>query len=332
MVSKIGSCSWHEKGVSMVNKFLKWLNRKKKRKAGLLFIILMLVLGTAGIYERVLMQEMPVYTADPVSELQIEEEEVPLAAKPVTTTKTSKQVTTTKKTLHTKSKKTYSKTLPTTTKTTTKTTKSTTKTVKKQTTVKVSVKEYYYKNKKYKKVVTTTVTTVKTTTTPVQKTTAASTAAKGRYEVSIAKIAPKMNANVRKAFTTLGFKVYIDSSVNYAGHCDIKNRTITLKKEDDTIYHELGHFLAFISGNTDTSSSFMSIYKKEKNKYTGTNKAYVIQDSSEYFAESVCEYTLSAKTLKNKRPKTYAAVQEAMDKITTERIKKLKAVYAVIWD
>lgn len=306
----------------MKGKFLELVKKSRKLRTGVAVAALAVVIGSVGVYEFAQVPELPVYTADPVIEVTIEEDEVPLAAKSTTTTKTSKSTSTKTTKLSKKSKKTYSKSLGTTTKTSTKTTKSTTKTVKKQTTVKTSKKENYYKNKNYKKVTTTKVTTVKTTTT---------TTTKAKYEVSVDKLAPKMDETIRKAFTTLGFKVYIDNSVNYSGYFDAKNRTITLKAEDDTIYHELGHFLAFISGNTDTTASFKSIYSAEKSKYTGTNKSYVIQNSSEYFAESVKDYILSEASLKSSRPQTYAAITTAMSKVTTAQVNKLKVVYAAYW-
>lgn len=304
----------------MKGKFLELVKKSSKLKISVVAAIAV-VIGCIGIYEYSQVPELPIYTADPVIAVTIEEEEVPLASKSTTTTKTSKSVSTKTETLSKKSTKTYTKSLGTTTKTTTKTTKNTAKTVKTQTTVKTTQIENYYKNKKYKKVTTTKLTTVKTTT----------TTANTIYEVSIDKIAPKMNVKIRNAFTTLGFKVYIDNSVNYAGYFDAKNRAITLKAEDDTIYHELGHFLAFVSGNTDTTSSFKSIYNAEKSKYKGTNKSYVIQNSSEYFAESVKEYVLSGASLKNSRPKTYAAITSAINKVTTTQVNKVKMVYAVCW-
>lgn len=316
----------------MKGKFIDVLKRSKKLRAGIVAAAVAVVIGSVGVYEIAQVPEMPVYTADPIMEVTIEEEEVPLAAKSTTTTKTSTKKSTKKKTLTKKSTRTYCKNLPTTSKTTSKTSKSNTKTVKKQTTVKTSIKENYYKNKKYKNVTTTTVTTVKTTTTPVtKKTTTTNTAAVAKYEVNVEKIAPKMNANVLQAFNTLGFKVYIDGSVNYSGYFDAKNRAITLKAEDDTIYHELGHFLAFISGNADVTASFKNIYSAEKGKYTGVNKAYVIQTSSEYFAESVRDYILTPSSLKSARPKTYAAVADAFGKVTTAQVNKLRIVYAAVW-
>ena len=63
-----------------------------------------------------------------------------------------------------------------------------------------------------------------------------------------------MDSRVLNAFTKLGFTVKVDSSVSYSGHFDARTRTITMKQMDDTIYHELGHFLAFMAGNMDTGS------------------------------------------------------------------------------
>ena len=236
---------------------------------------------------------------DPVMETSLEEEETPLASQPKVTTSTKTSSKTSKKnvTMKTAASKTYKKTLPTTSKTTTKTVKkNSTTTVKTQTTTKTAVTEQYTKKSKKKVVTTKVTTTVKTTTTvtPV--------AAKKPYEVAITKIAPKMDSKVVNAFKTLGFKIVIDSTKNYSGYFDAKTKTITLKKEDDTVYHELGHFLAFVAGNYDTSSSFKSVYNAEKSKYTGVNKAYVIQNSSEYFAESVRDYVLNKAALKKARP------------------------------
>ena len=77
---------------------------------------------------------------------------------------------------------------------------------------------------------------------------------------------------------------------------------------DDTIYHELGHFVAFISGNTDQTAEFKAIFAQEKTLYTAFNKAYVTQNSAEYFA-----------------------VKNAVDKFTDDRIARIQKTYSVIW-
>ncbi len=280
---------------------------------------------------------------DPVMEVSLEEEETPLAAKPKVTTKTSKKSSKKKVKLKKASKKTYSKKLPTKKKTSTKTKKTSSATVKTQTTVTTATVEKYTKKSKYKVVNKTVTTTVKTTTTQnatANKTNtstsegmAASTPkAPSKGSIDVMSAANKIDARVLKAYTTLGFTVSYDNSVSYAGYYDTRNRSITLRENDETIYHELGHFLAFIAGNADTSSSFVNVYNQEKGKYTGINKAYVTQNSSEYFAESVKDYTLDPSGLQNSRPETYKAIKAAMDKVTDAQITRIKLVYGRIWN
>ncbi len=269
---------------------------------------------------------------DPILDenVEITPDETPLASTPQvkTTTKTTKKTTKKTVTLKKKSTKSYTKKLKATTKKTTKTTKkNSTTTVKKVTTVKSQPYETYKKNSNKKTVKTYITTTVKTTTTtiPTTTTSAASTGSGSTVsEVQVTKIAPKMDTRVLDAFTTLGMKVIINPSVSYSGYFSAKDKSITLKTSDDTIYHELGHFLAFIAGNYDQSSAFATVYKKESGSYSGYNKAYVTQNAAEYFAESVRDYILNAGSLKSSRPETYAAVETALSKVTTAQVSKIK--------
>lgn len=288
------------------------------------------------------MPELPNYT-DPVVEQTIEDDDTPLASQPKVTTKTTKRSKTTKKNIKLKAAatKTYTKKLPTTKKTTNKTTKKNqTTTIKTTTTVQTDTSRKY--TKKSKNVVQTqkVTTTVQTTTTvvaaastTVNATTAGSTTAKKeKYTVSnVASIAPQMDSRVLNAFTKMGFTVIVDPSVSYAGYFDGRSRTITLKVEDDTIYHELGHYLAFIAGNVDKNAAFASVYNSEKSKFTGVRKAYATQNASEYFAESVLEYTENPSVLKAQRPQTYEAITNALSKVTDAQVNKIMNVYKVIW-
>ena len=287
-------------------------------------------------------RELPNYT-DPVVEQTIEDDDTPLASQPKVTTKTTKSSKTTKKNIKLKAAatKTYTKKLPTTKKTTNKTTKKNqTTTIKTTTTVQTDTSRKY--TKKSKNVVQTqkVTTTVQTTTTvvaaastTVNATTAGSTTAKKeKYTVSnVASIAPQMDSRVLNAFTKMGFTVIVDPSVSYAGYFDGRSRTITLKVEDDTIYHELGHYLAFIAGNVDKNAAFASVYNSEKSKFTGVRKAYATQNASEYFAESVLEYTENPSVLKAQRPQTYEAITNALSKVTDAQVNKIMNVYKVIW-
>lgn len=286
--------------------------------------------------------ELPNYT-DPVVEQTIEDDDTPLASQPKVTTKTTKSSKTTKKNIKLKAAatKTYTKKLPTTKKTTNKTTKKNqTTTIKTTTTVQTDTSRKY--TKKSKNVVQTqkVTTTVQTTTTvvaaastTVNATTAGSTTAKKeKYTVSnVASIAPQMDSRVLNAFTKMGFTVIVDPSVSYAGYFDGRSRTITLKVEDDTIYHELDHYLAFIAGNVDKNAAFASVYNSEKSKFTGVRKAYATQNASEYFAESVLEYTENPSVLKAQRPQTYEAITNALSKVTDAQVNKIMNVYKVIW-
>ena len=129
-----------------------------------------------------------------------------------------------------------------------------------------------------------------------------------------------------------GFKIVVDPSVNYYGYFDARSRSITMKQIDDSVYHELGHFLAFIAGNVDKTASFQSIFAAEKANVTAFNKAYVTQNASEYFAESVKDYILNNASLKSTRPQTYAAVQNALNQITDAQIAKIQKIYGAFWN
>ena len=316
---------------------------KKKIAAGCIAAAALITAGSfAMVWQDSQVPELPNYT-DPVVEQTIEDDDTPLASQPKVTTKTTKSSKTTKKNIKLKAAatKTYTKKLPTTKKTTNKTTKKNqTTTIKTTTTVQTDTSRKY--TKKSKNVVQTqkVTTTVQTTTTvvaaastTVNATTAGSTTAKKeKYTVSnVASIAPQMDSRVLNTFTKMGFTVIVDPSVSYAGYFDGRSRTITLKVEDDTIYHELGHYLAFIAGNVDKNAAFASVYNSEKSKFTGVRKAYATQNASEYFAESVLEYTENPSVLKAQRPQTYEAITNALSKVTDAQVNKIMNVYKVIW-
>ena len=316
---------------------------KKKIAAGCIAAAALITAGSfAMVWQDSQVPELPNYT-DPVVEQTIEDDDTPLASQPKVTTKTTKSSKTTKKNIKLKAAatKTYTKKLPTTKKTTNKTTKKNqTTTIKTTTTVQTDTSRKY--TKKSKNVVQTqkVTTTVQTTTTvvaaastTVNATTAGSTTAKKeKYTVSnVASIAPQMDSRVLNAFTKMGFTVIVDPSVSYAGYFDGRSRTITLKVEDDTIYYELGHYLAFIAGNVDKNAAFASVYNSEKSKFTGVRKAYATQNASEYFAESVLEYTANPTELKAQRPQTYEAITNALSKVTDAQVNKIMNVYKVIW-
>lgn len=300
--------------------------------------------------------EFPSYT-DPIMETSIIEDETPLASQPKTIVKTTSSTKTTRKTVKLKkaSKKSYTKKLKTKTKVTNKTNKSGNTTVDTKTTVVTKATAKYTKKSKKKVVTSKITTTVQTTTTQqvsIANETAVSTTSSGtsaaqataaasssqnqsKYEANVANVASvagKMDNRVIAAYQQLGFKLVVDPSVNYSGYFDARSRSITMKQIDDSVYHELGHFLAFIAGNVDKTASFQSIFAAEKANVTAFNKAYVTQNASEYFAESVKDYILNNASLKSTRPQTYAAVQNALNQITDAQIAKIQKIYGAFWN
>ena len=300
--------------------------------------------------------EFPSYT-DPIMETSIIEDETPLASQPKTTVKTTSSTKTIRKTVKLKkaSKKSYTKKLKTKTKVTNKTNKSGNTTVDTKTTVVTKATAKYTKKSKKKVVTSKITTTVQTTTTQqvlIDNETAVSTTSSGtsaaqataaasssqnqsKYEANVANVASvagKMDNRVIAAYQQLGFKLVVDPSVNYSGYFDARSRSITMKQIDDSVYHELGHFLAFIAGNADKTASFQSIFAAEKANVTAFNKAYVTQNASEYFAESVKDYILNNASLKSTRPQTYAAVQNALNQITDAQIAKIQKIYGAFWN
>ena len=311
------------------------LLKKKKIAAGLTAVVLAVAVGGVAVVQQNQIPELPSYT-DPVMETTIDEEETPLVAQPKVNTQTSNSTSTKKVKMKKAATKTYTKTLPATSVTSKKISESSNATVVTQTTVVKKITEKYTKKSNVKVVTTASTTTVTTTTTAkadisagTNTTAVSDNSVKGSIDVG--QYASRADSRVLNAYRTLGFTAEVNPSVSYAGYYNTRNRKITLRKLDDTIYHELGHFVAFISGNTDQTAEFKAIFAQEKTLYTAVNKAYVTQNSAEYFAESFKEYTLNPTVLKSSRPKTYEAVKNAVDKFTDDRIARIQKTYSVIW-
>lgn len=317
----------------MKNQKMKETLRQISKKAGALVLATAIVLG-GGTY--VYNQQNPVPElvtyVDEDGVVQIQEDETPLASPKVTkSTKTTKS--TKKITLKSAASRTYTQTeKPTTKKKVTKT-KSAKETVTTETVTVTTVTNSYKKGSK----INTQVTTVKTT---VTKTTVSNTATPTSTQltptvtngtVAVTQIAPAADKRVLNAFQKLGFQVVIKSDVPYSGLFDAQKASITLKQADATVYHELGHFLAFIAGNVDRSSAFQQIFQNEKSKYTAYDKGYVLQNSEEYFAQSFRDYTENPAALKASRPQTYAAIQQALSRVTDAQVANLLRVYGAVW-
>lgn len=274
--------------------------------------------------------------------ITIEGEETPLAAKPVVKKKTKTKKKTQKIKMPTKSPKTSKLTTKKTVKTS-GTKVSSTKKVKTDTTVLTTAVTSLKKNSKIKTIKTTIKTTTKTTTTKITVNNKAETKAvassKGagsveQAAVAVRTIAPKAHANVLNAYEKMGFTVNVDSTVSYSGKFDARTQNITVQKNsDEAIYHELGHFVAFVAGNVDQAAEFQSIFASEKSKFVGTrnNDAYIKSSAAEYFAESYQDYVENPNKLKDARPKTYEYIADSVSKVTDARASFLVQLYAGVW-
>ena len=320
--------------------------RKKLTKAGALALAAVVAMGGGVTYYNSQNQVPELITyVDTDGSIEIPDEDVPLAAPKVTkSTKTKKKIKKIK--MKKASKKTYKKAGKTVTKKKKKVKSSKKNVTTTEMLTATNVTNAYKKGSKIDTRVTTVKTTViKTvaptgtaaatgtaTTTATKATTAGTASAAQNGEIAITQIAPLVSGNVTSAFQKLGFKIVINSGVSYSGLCDARTRTVTLKRADNTVYHELGHFVAFVAGNIDTSSAFQSIYNREKSLYTDYNKSYVLSSSSEYFAESYKNYILNPTQLKNSRPETYAAIENALSRVTDAQASRILSVYGALWN
>lgn len=314
----------------MKGKKVKDLLKKSSVKMGGIALAALVAVGSLwAVDSRNTVPELVTFV-DTEGSVTIEGEEVPLAAPTVTkSTKTKKK--TKKIKLKKASAKTYKKQGKSTTKKNTKTAKTSSSTTTTVTVTATNVMNQYKKGSKINTQVTTTKTTVTKTVMSSQAATVQQANSAGSGTYSVTSLAPQVDSRVSGAFNTLGFTVKIDSSVSYSGLFDARSQTITLKKADTTIYHELGHFVAFVAGNYDMTSEFQAIFNREKSKYTAYNKGYVLSSASEYFAESFKNYTLEPAALKASRPETYTAIEKALSRITSSQVSRIASVYKAVW-
>ena len=259
------------------------------------------------------------------------EEEVPLASAPKVSVKKKTKTTTKKKTSKKKSTK-KTATVQTVTETTV------------QTTEKTSTK----KKSKVQTIRTTVVTTVKTTTQTFGTTTTTTTnnaasvgastavSSSGFAISKFSDIKGHVDSKVYDAFVNLGFELKINSKLATTGVFSTKNHNIQLKRgQSSYLLHELGHFVSALKGRNgkkiDQSSEFTRIYNEEKSAYVGNNKAYVTQDTGEYFAESFRDYTENPSALKSQRPKTYSYISQMVSSLSSSDVKAFRNAYGWYW-
>lgn len=140
------------------------------------------------------------------------------------------------------------------------------------------------------------------------------------------------DSRVVDAFVDLGFTVKYDKNHNYAGTFSVAKHAIIMKTDNKMhLLHEMGHFVSEINNASGTSREFTSIYKSEKSKYHGSQKAYITGTSEEYFAQSFAEYTVSPKALEKSRPKTYKYIKANVESIDQKAVQDMYDAYSWAW-
>lgn len=183
-------------------------------------------------------------------------------------------------------------------KTTKRTSKSSSKKVLQVVVKQVNVKTQY--QAKLKKVRTETKITTTTTTTSYASKKAA----------NINQLRGKIDSKVITRFKNSGFTVETNPNSSVLRGADgvfsPSRKKIVLKANVNRVFiHEIGHFVDRENGYISDSSEFMKIYKSEKNRFAGDNKAYAVSNNKEFFAEVFKEYSMNRSSLKKHCPKSY---------------------------
>ena len=291
---------------------------KKKVVAGLTSIILAVVLIFGGVtfynnhqqkkFEKQMASFESVDTMKHPKEstIKIDGVEVPLSSAPKVTTKT----TTKKSTKIQKLKKKASKSKVTT--------------IRKTKTTKKTSQDYDKKGSNKRTIKTVIQTTVKTTTVQLIQS--------GSKGTTVKTLGAKADKKILNAFDTLKFKFVINKNASHTGVFSVRNHKIEIQSAKDyVLLHELGHFANFLAGDKVSTSEWNKIYKAEKSKYTGYNKAYVTKTASEYFAESYRDYRENPTALKSKRPRTYQFVKKTINGISDSYVQEIKDTYGEYW-
>ena len=76
---------------------------------------------------------------------------------------------------------------------------------------------------------------------------------------------------------------------------------------ENVTYHELGHFVAWITDRSDLTNKMQQLKKEEDKRHT--------ENAAEYFADSYMRWVLNRNQLKKEEPRTYQYIKEQIDYI-----------------
>ena len=146
-----------------------------------------------------------------------------------------------------------------------------------------------------------------------------------KLEYDIKKAAPKAEEKVLDIFNAIGFKLkyrYIGNWTYGLTSTYDYDKSITLSTElfdtfkwkgneqmtlETVTYHEIGHFIGWITDRSDLTSELKQISREEDKRHT--------ENLAEYFADSYMWWVLHRNQLKTEQPKTYQYIKEQIDYI-----------------
>ena len=148
-----------------------------------------------------------------------------------------------------------------------------------------------------------------------------------KLEYDIKKAAPKAEEKVLDIFNAIGFKLkyrYIGNWTYGLTSTYDYDKSITLSTElfdtfkriwkgneqmtlETVTYHEIGHFIGWITDRSDLTSELNQIRREEDKRHT--------ENLAEYFADSYMWWVLYRNKLKTEQPKTYQYIKEQIDYI-----------------
>lgn len=149
-----------------------------------------------------------------------------------------------------------------------------------------------------------------------------------KLKYDIKKAAPKAEQKILDIFNATGFKLKYRNIGNwtYGLTCTYDyDKSITLSTElfdtskriwkgneqitlENVTYHELGHFVAWITDRPDLTRKMQQLKKEEDKRHT--------ENAAEYFADSYMRWVLNRKQFKKEQPRTYQYIKEQIDYIS----------------
>lgn len=109
-----------------------------------------------------------------------------------------------------------------------------------------------------------------------------------------------------------GFIFGFTDNLDVGGQIDYNNKIISIKV-NNTVLHEVGHYVDYKCGRISDTEEFRKVFDSEK--YNIHETEYNISSNREYFAESFKNYILYENKVKHRTPKTYEYILKCLEEV-----------------